>query len=187
MDRFTRVTQSKVASPMSLAYGDQGPLSLAAAAQLPPSALTAIPVSFVADPRLPVGDPVGVLGDFDNDEHDDLATVSAKGVRLMRNDGNGQFVDVTEKVGLPATIDGAVGVSFVDVDHDGDLDLIVTGARTRLFRNNGNSTFTDVTAERGFDIPNTSRVVASDLNNDRAIDLVLTGEKTTILLNPREG
>ena len=80
-----------------------------------------------------------------------------------------------------------MGVTFVDVDHDGDLDLIVTGAHTRLFRNNGNSTFTDVTVERGFDIPNTSGVVASDLNNDRAIDLVLTGEKTTILLNPREG
>ena len=44
-----------------------------------------------------------------------------------------------------------------------------------------------MTVERGFDIPNTVGVVASDLNNDRAIDLVLTGEKTTILLNPREG
>src|SRR4029079_16606784 len=83
--------------------------------------------------------------------------------------------------------DGAVGVTFVDVDHDGDLDLIVTVAHTRLFRNNGNSTFTDVTVDRGFHIANTSAVVASDLNNDRAIDLVLTGEKTTILLNPREG
>ena len=187
MDRFTRMTQSKVASAMSLAYGDQGPLSLAAAAQLPPAALTAIPVTFVVDSRLAIGDRAGVLGDFDNDEHDDLATVSTQGVRLFHDDGHGNFVDVTEKVGLPATIEGAVGVTFVDVDHDGDLDLIVTGSHTRLFRNNGNSTFTDVTVERGFDIPNTVGVVASDLNNDRAIDLVLTGEKTTILLNPREG
>ena len=38
MDRFTRMTQSKVASAMSLAYGDQGPLSLAAAVQPPPAA-----------------------------------------------------------------------------------------------------------------------------------------------------
>ena len=159
MDRFTRMTQSKVASAMSLAYGDQGPLSLAAAAQLPPAALTAIPVTFVVDSRLPIGDRAGVLGDFDNDEHDDLATVSTQGVRLFHDDGHGNFVDVTEKVGLPAAIEGAVGVTFVDVDHDGDLDLIVTGSHTRLFRNNGNSTFTDVTVERGFDIPNTVGVV----------------------------
>ena len=87
-----------------------------------------------------------MLGDFDNDEHDNLATVSTQGVRLFHNDGDGNFADVTEKVGLPAAIEGAVGVTFVDVDHDGDLDLIVTGAATRLFRNNGNGTFTDVTS-----------------------------------------
>ena len=33
MDRFTRLTQEKVASAMSLSYGDQGPLSLAQAVQ----------------------------------------------------------------------------------------------------------------------------------------------------------
>src|SRR4029077_4492849 len=47
MDRFTRMTQSKVASAMSLAYGDQGPLSLAAAARVSASAAPAIPVTFV--------------------------------------------------------------------------------------------------------------------------------------------
>ena len=56
-----------------------------------------------------------------------------------------------------------------------------------LFRNNGNGTFVDVTTERGFDIANTSGITASDLNNDRAIDLVLTGERTSVLINPREG
>jgi tetratricopeptide (TPR) repeat protein len=49
MERFSRLTQSKVASAMSLAYGDQGPLSLAEAVQPPPSATPAIPVTFVAD------------------------------------------------------------------------------------------------------------------------------------------
>src|SRR5262249_51496686 len=56
-----------------------------------------------------------------------------------------------------------------------------------LLRNNGNGTFTDVTEERGFGIANTAGVVAGDLNNDRAIDVVLTGATTSILLNPREG
>ena len=49
MDRFTRLTQEKVASAMSLSYGDQGPLSLAQAV-LPQAgpAPAAIPVKFVA-------------------------------------------------------------------------------------------------------------------------------------------
>jgi hypothetical protein len=51
MDRFTRVTQEKVASAMSLAYGDQGKLSLAEAVRPPAAASTAIPVSFVAEDK----------------------------------------------------------------------------------------------------------------------------------------
>ena len=48
MDRFTRLTQEKVASAMSLSYGDQGPLSLAQAVQPQAGAATAaIPVKFV--------------------------------------------------------------------------------------------------------------------------------------------
>src|SRR5262245_45555313 len=51
MDRFTRVTQEKVASAMSLAYGDQGRLSLAEAVRPAPAAFAAIQVSFVADDK----------------------------------------------------------------------------------------------------------------------------------------
>ena len=49
MDRFTRLTQEKIASAMSLSYGDQGPLSLAQAV-LPQAgaAPAAIAVKFVA-------------------------------------------------------------------------------------------------------------------------------------------
>ncbi len=245
MERFTRLTQAKVASAMSLAYGDQGPLSLAAAVQLPPAATPAIAVTFVADNGNPLGaskaqpdgpgsggclldfdadgaidylrldasgatlmrntggghfaagatlthDP-GVttcaVADYDNDERPDIAIATASAVLLLHNDGNGAFSEVHDKVGLPATLEGpATGVTFVDFDHDADADLLVTGpAGTHLFRNNGNATFTDVTKERGFDVPHTAGVTASDLNNDRAIDLVLTGDTTTILLNPREG
>ena len=48
MDRFTRLTQEKMASAMSLSYGDQGPLSLAQAVQPQAGAApAAIPVKFV--------------------------------------------------------------------------------------------------------------------------------------------
>ena len=46
-----------------------------------------------------------------------------------------------------------------------------------LFRNNGNGTFTRRDRRpRASASPNTAGVIASDLNNDRAIDLVLTGD-----------
>jgi tetratricopeptide (TPR) repeat protein len=133
-------------------------------------------------------------GDFDNDGHTDLAVCLSDGVRLLRNQGNGKFADVTEKAGIrqPA---GCVSVAFVDYDHDGDLDLYVTGAigpdtRNAIWRNNGNSTFTDVSAETALGISATAGgVVATDFNNDRAIDFVVAGGRlgASILLNPREG
>jgi hypothetical protein len=121
------------------------------------------------------------------------------GVRLLRNKGEGKFEDVTEAVGIRRE-KGCVGVTFVDYDHDGDLDLYVTmagnasasgaPAHNFLWRNNGNSTFTDVSAETALGIAATGAgVVTTDFNNDRAIDFVVAGGKpgVSILLNPREG
>jgi len=139
-------------------------------------------------------------GDFDNDGHTDLAVCFTDGVRLFHNTGDGKFADVTEKVGIRRE-PGCVGVTFVDYDHDGDLDLYITmqptAAATRdaaahnvLWRNNGNSTFTDVSAESGLGFDATGAgVVTTDFNNDRAIDFVFAGgtEGASIYLNPREG
>ncbi len=102
-----------------------------------------------------------------------------------------------EKVGIRRE-KGCVGVTFVDYDHDGDLDLYITmraSARLRtahntVWRNNGNSTFTDVSAETALGIAATGAgLVTTDFNNDRAIDFVFAGGPTgaSIYLNPREG
>jgi hypothetical protein len=93
-----------------------------------------------------------------------------------------------------------VSVTFVDYDHDGDLDLYITmfvdsgspgaAAHNILWRNNGNSTFTDVSAETALGIAATGGgVVTTDFNNDRAIDFVFAGGAmgAAIYLNPREG
>jgi len=62
------------------------------------------------------------------------------------------------------------------------------GAANSVYRNNGDGTFAEVAKERGLAGDGHSvAVAASDLNNDRAIDLVITGDPTTIRLNPREG
>jgi tetratricopeptide (TPR) repeat protein len=252
MDRFSRLTQEKVASAMSLAYGDQGPLSLAQAVQPRGGAApAAIPVKFVG-PTMPPGayaddsttirrgvclldaDGDGAIdylrleaaaitlmrndgkgrftatgtlpgtdspvmcavGDFDNDEKPDIAVVTPSAVTLHRNEGAGTFAGAPIVVLKNGPATALASVTFVDFDHDADLDLLVTrgpgakglpAAAAVVLRNNGDGSFADVTADRGLGIPNTFSVTASDLNNDRAIDLVFVGERVTVAINAREG
>ena len=60
-------------------------------------------------------------------------------------------------------------------------------------QNNGNGTFTSVTREKGLAREGTElcsgQMLGSDINNDRAVDLVKTcpGDTPAVLLNPREG
>jgi Flp pilus assembly protein TadD len=284
LERFQRLTTEKVASAMSLTYGDQGPLSLAE--PLVPkegAAAPAVPVRFVADsastftlpsassapanalgvggclfdadgdgvldylalsPRAGNGKPEDAIvlfrgtgsgkfervaqsglavsgravgcaaADYDNDEKPDVAISTGDGVLLFHNDGSGRFSNVTGKSGLPepATAVGtssvSLGVTWIDYDHDADVDLIVGRAAsvdasgaigtsgsnaarsgTLVWRNNGNGTFTEVGTDRGLAGPGGSlAIVGTDFNNDRAIDLVVTGGPTpSLFLNPREG
>lgn len=133
------------------------------------------------------------VGDYDNDGKPDLAVVVNGKVILYHNLGGGKFADVTAKVGITQKNDAA-GLTFVDFDHDGDLDLFVTGKSTGagpnvMWQNNGNSTFTDVSAQKGLTGQgSTIQAELSDINNDRAVDLVVTGSSgaPTIYFNQRE-
>jgi hypothetical protein len=73
--------------------------------------------------------------------------------RLFRNNGNGTFTDVTEKVGL--TGQGFnIGVAIGDYDNDGFEDIFVAGVgRNTLYHNNGDGTFSDVTEHAGLARP----------------------------------
>ncbi len=134
-------------------------------------------------------------GDFDNDGHPDLAVAIDNKVVLYRNQGDGTFKDVTETAGISGQAPIA-GLTWVDFDHDGDLDLYVSVAGDRhagagqniLWRNNGNGTFTNRTSEIALaaDGPTIS-ATPTDFNNDRAIDLLVTGSKSQLFVNPREG
>ncbi len=136
------------------------------------------------------------VGDFDADNLNDLAVATDDGVRLFHNLGKGKFEDVTAAAGLSAR-NRPTGISFVDFDHDGDLDLFVTGQPLQaggednvLWRNNGNKTFTEWTEPAGFGGASaTAAVILTDFNNDRAVDIATTGEAASplIYVNPREG
>jgi tetratricopeptide (TPR) repeat protein len=153
-------------------------------------------------------------GDYDNDGATDLAVTIDGQVRLFHNERDGTFKDVTDKSGIKS--DGiSIGVTFVDYDHDGDLDLYVTNDSTiampasatkpgkmtqigvhqiggdAMWRNNGNGTFSDVTAALGLESGGPPfAAVGTDYNNDRAVDLLVTGNLPGLPLiyeNPRQG
>ncbi len=154
-------------------------------------------------------------GDYDNDGSTDLAVNSDGWVMLLHNEKNGTFKDLTRAAKLESNGPNS-GLTFIDYDHDGDLDLYVgrlpkdlvtqhpygsSGmvietrsppphpASSSMWRNNGDGSFTDVTDSLGLAGPQpTLAAVGSDYNNDRAIDLITTGEKGSVIFeNPREG
>ncbi|MFP5227130.1 MAG: FG-GAP-like repeat-containing protein [Acidobacteriota bacterium] len=136
------------------------------------------------------------VGDFDNDGLPDLAVSMKDRVILYRNLGGGKFEDVTAKVGI-RQLNRPMGLTFVDFDHDGDLDLFVTGSpiegktgSNAMWRNNGNSTFTEWTGPTGLGGEgSTTQATLSDINNDRAVDLAVAGGASGPILyeNQREG
>ncbi len=136
------------------------------------------------------------VGDYDRDELNDLAVALDDRVLLFRNLGHGKFKDVTSTSGIVPR-NRPTGITFVDYDHDGNLDLLLTGSPLRaggpsnvLWRNNGDGTFADRTEETGLGgSGQSSAAILTDFNNDRAVDLAVTGDGTApiIYVNPREG
>ncbi|MGD0471181.1 MAG: FG-GAP-like repeat-containing protein [Terriglobales bacterium] len=136
------------------------------------------------------------VGDYDGDGLNDLAVALEDRVLLFHNLGHGQFKDVTAQSGLLPR-NRPTGITFVDYDHDGDLDLLLTGAPLKpgdgsnvLWRNNGDGTFTEQTEPTGLGgSGKTGAAILTDFNNDRAVDLAVTGDGPLplIYVNPREG
>ncbi len=134
------------------------------------------------------------VGDFDADNHPDLAIAMSDRLILYRNNGDNTFADVTEKAGIQQ-LNRPAGLTFLDFDHDGDVDLLVTGsaisgaAANVLWRNNGNQTFTEWTGPTALGGKGqTASAVLSDLNNDRAVDIAVAGDEgVSLYFNPREG
>ncbi len=137
-------------------------------------------------------------GDYDNDGFTDLAVILDGRVVMFHNEKNGTFKNATEATGVKN--EGiAAGVTFVDYDHDGDLDLYVTQVNKarvgdvsisphQMWRNNGNGTFTNQTDETGLaGTGGAAGAVGTDYNNDRAIDIAVSGVERTLFENPREG
>lgn len=122
------------------------------------------------------------FGDIDGDNDLDLFLANVNFIgglsaqnRLLINDGNGFFTDVTA-ASLPSetwhTLDG----DFVDIDKDNDLDLLIAnffGGNFQVLVNDGIGLFTDQTSDF---LPATAvgdgiDIEAVDLDGDTHLDL----------------
>jgi enediyne biosynthesis protein E4 len=65
------------------------------------------------------------VADYDNDGRPDLFITRWHSYAVYRNQGDGRFEDVTDKVGLAGDRDWPTSAAFADLDGDGDLDLYV--------------------------------------------------------------
>jgi len=86
-------------------------------------------------PEAGVDDPTWSMAagaiDYDNDGDEDLYLLNYGPNIFYRNNGDGTFTDITDKVGLkgPDMLNGflkwSIGVSYLDINQDGLLDLMV--------------------------------------------------------------
>lgn len=135
------------------------------------------------------------VGDEDNDGDFDLYVTQVYGHSpgernlLLRNDstpGHPAFTERSLAAGVADTSWGW-GTTFVDIDLDGDLDLLATngfgsneGAQyptdpSRAFRNDGNGSYSDVSTAWGFnDTLWGSGLIAFDADRDGRPDLAQT-------------
>lgn len=111
-------------------------------------------------------DAITLVSDPNGDRSDHLAEV-------LLNNGDGTFSLGRDELPFQLPVDAPAGVTFVDYDRDGVLDLwiprnSVNGqpAQDRLYRGTGTGTFVDVTHSAG--LITESWAVIADLNEGRA-------------------
>jgi tetratricopeptide (TPR) repeat protein len=164
------------------ANGREVHLSLPSGATLPfPGGPSSVPPS-----------PEGVLQvDFNYDFKTDLVLAGAGGVRLFRQDSPSVLTDVTTQTKLPKSVTNAgyTGAWAVDIEADGDLDIVL-GSKDSLptvLRNNGDDTFLAIHPFAG--IRGVTGFAWADLDGDGNPDAAIIdgAGRLHVFMNERQG
>ncbi|MCM4160635.1 CRTAC1 family protein [Antarcticibacterium flavum] len=123
------------------------------------------------------------IGDINNDGLPDVYLTSNMGEnKLYLNLGDFKFKDITATSGTGGTKAWSTGVTLVDINHDGYLDIYVSNAgniegedrRNELFINNGDLTFTEAAAQYNLDENGfTTHAAFFDFDGDGDLDVYI--------------
>ena len=123
------------------------------------------------------------IGDINNDDLPDIFfTANMQNSRLYLNQGNFTFKDITISAGINTQGKWATGVSLVDINTDGWLDIYVSVAgpypgedrANMCYLNNGDLTFKDIAPEIGLaDTGHTTHTAFFDYDRDGDLDAYL--------------
>ncbi|MQG70576.1 MAG: tetratricopeptide repeat protein [SAR202 cluster bacterium] len=131
------------------------PLALAARA----------PAALIGAPRIRAA----LWGDVNDDGHLDVVLCGDGGSRLWLQTSGNEWQSTETGMATPC----AAGALF-DADHDGDLDLFVTGpSGNELLSNNRDGSFRQLAAEMGLSGHAGRQVLVADLDTDRDLDILV--------------
>ncbi len=119
------------------------------------------------------------IGDINNDGLQDVFFTSNQNTnKLYLNKGNLKFEDITNKVGVAGNKLWNTGVTMIDINNDGFLDIYVSvsgltqNRKNQLYINNGDLTFTEEAEKYGIaDNGNTTQASFIDYDHDGDLDL----------------
>lgn len=126
------------------------------------------------------------FGDIDNDNDKDLIMTGINAsdngfTKLFLNNGTGNF---SEMVSTPFEQLKNSSVAFIDLENDGDLDVVLAGINssnlvlTKLYTNNGTGIFT-LNNNSLLDGISGGDIAIADSDNDSDNDILITGEGTS--------
>jgi hypothetical protein len=122
-------------------------------------------------------------GDINNDGLPDLYFVANTGEnKLYLNKGNLTFEDISEKANISGKASWQTGVSMIDINNDGHLDIYICAVselldfkgHNELYINNGDGTFNEMSEKFGLDFKgHSTQAYFFDYDKDDDLDVYL--------------